>query len=89
VGSWLPVVQPLRLQRSQILARRQAFYGAAIYALGDTALGFGAAQGPRDRVEKCPIRDAYVERMACDYDGPHPLTVAWEPGNGATSEVFS
>ncbi len=63
------------------------FYGAAIRALGETALALGAAQGPRGRVEDHPIRDAYVDRVARDYDGSHPLTVAWDPGNGATCEV--
>jgi len=63
------------------------FYGAAIRALGDTALGLGAPAAPRGRVEERPIRDAYVDRVAQDYDGSHPLTVAWDPGNGATCEV--
>jgi phosphomannomutase len=63
------------------------FYGAAIRALGETALGLGAAKGPRGRIEQRPIRDAYVDRVAQDYDGSHPLTVAWDPGNGATCEV--
>jgi phosphomannomutase len=63
------------------------FYGAAIRALGDTALGLGAPAASRGRVEERPIRDAYVDRVAQDYDGSHPLTVAWDPGNGATCEV--
>ncbi len=63
------------------------FYGAAIRALGETALGLGAAQCPRGRIEERPIRDAYVDRVAQDYDGSHPLTVAWDPANGATCEV--
>ena len=63
------------------------FYGAAIRALGDTALGLGAPAASRGRIEERPIRDAYVDRVAQDYDGSHPLTVAWDPGNGATCEV--
>jgi phosphomannomutase len=63
------------------------FYGSAIRALGDTALGLGAPHGSRGRVEERPIRDAYVDRILRDYDGSHPLTVAWDPGNGATCEV--
>jgi phosphomannomutase len=63
------------------------FYGAAIRALGETAIGLGATKGPRGRIEERPIRDAYVDRVAQDYDGSHPLTVAWDPGNGATCEV--
>jgi len=63
------------------------FYGAAIRALGDTALGLGAPAASRGRVEERPIRDAYVDRVAQDYDGLRALTVAWDPGNGATCEV--
>ena len=63
------------------------FYGAAIRALGNTALGLGAPAASRGRIEERPIRDAYVDRVAQDYDGSRPLTVAWDPGNGATCEV--
>ena len=63
------------------------FYGAAIRALGNTALGLGAPVASRGRVEERPIRDAYVDRVSQDYDGSRALTVAWDPGNGATCEV--
>ncbi len=63
------------------------FYGAAIQALGEAALGLDAASGPRSHVENHAIRDAYIARLARDYRGSHPLTVAWDPGNGATGEV--
>ncbi|HUC71741.1 MAG TPA: phosphomannomutase/phosphoglucomutase [Stellaceae bacterium] len=65
----------------------KAFYGAAIRALADIALTLGAAQSTRGRVEVREIRDAYVERVARDYDGSRALTVAWDPGNGATGDV--
>jgi phosphomannomutase len=63
------------------------FYGAAIRALGETALGLGPSPAQRGRVEERPIRDAYVDRVSQDYDGSRALTVAWDPGNGATCEV--
>jgi phosphomannomutase len=65
----------------------RAFYGAAIAALAETALALGAPQAARGRVQDRNIRDAYIERLARDYDGARPLTVAWDPGNGATGEV--
>jgi len=65
----------------------KAFYGAAIRALADTALTLGAPQAARGRAEDRDIRDAYVERLARDYDGSRGLTVAWDPGNGATGEI--
>ena len=65
----------------------KAFYGEAIRALGETALGLADPQARRGRVEDHPIGDDYVARLARDYDGARPLTVAWDPGNGATGEV--
>jgi len=65
----------------------KAFYGAQIRALGETALGLGPPTAGRSDVEDHAIRDEYVRRVARDYDGKHPLTVAWDPGNGATGEV--
>jgi len=55
--------------------------------LGEIAFGFGAPNRSRGRVTKYAIRNDYVERLARDYDGARPLTVAWDVGNGATGEV--
>jgi phosphomannomutase len=63
------------------------FFGDAIHALGETALGLGDPQGRRGRVEDHAIRDAYIARLSRDYHGSRPLNVAWDPGNGATGEV--
>src|SRR6267378_5502554 len=66
----------------------KSFFGAAIQRLGDTALGLGAAAGrTRGRVQEHPIREEYIARVARDYNGGRPLTVAWDAGNGATGEV--
>src|SRR5216683_774868 len=66
----------------------KSFYGTAIQRLGDTALGLGAAAGrTRGRVQEHPIREEYIARVARDYNGHRPLTVAWDAGNGATGEV--
>ena len=64
------------------------FYGAAIRALADTALGLGhrrraARPGRGRRGSATPMST----RLARDYDGSRPLTVAWDPGNGATGEI--
>ena len=63
------------------------FYGAAIQRLGEIALGLGASHRPPGRITEHRIRGDYVERLARDYDGSGPLTVAWDVGNGATGEV--
>jgi phosphomannomutase len=64
------------------------FYGAAIQRLGETALALGTvSESTRGAVEERAIREEYVARLARDYVGDRPLTVAWDPGNGATGEV--
>ncbi len=65
------------------------FYAEAIQALGRTALALGAPAGPRGRVEEHVIADDYIARLARDFDAGTPLTVAWDPGNGATGEIVT
>jgi phosphomannomutase len=65
----------------------KSFFGAAIQELGKTAQRLGAPCANPGRVEQHAIRDAYVERLARDYHGDRPLTVAWDAGNGATGDV--
>ena len=63
------------------------FYGAAIQRLGEVALELGASRSPLGQIAEHPVRGEYVERLARDYNGSNPLTVAWDVGNGATGEV--
>ena len=63
------------------------FYGAAIQRLGELAIGLGVSQHAPGRITEHPIRGDYVDRLARDYNGTRPLTVAWDVGNGATGEV--
>jgi phosphomannomutase len=63
------------------------FYGAAIQRLGEVALDLGASRSPLGQIAEHPVRGEYVERLARDYNGSNPLTVAWDVGNGATGEV--
>src|SRR6516225_8275318 len=65
----------------------KSFYGAAIQRLGETALALGTPVAVPGRVTEHAISDDYVCRVARDYDGARPLTVAWDAGNGATGEV--
>jgi phosphomannomutase len=69
--------------------RRKPFYGADILELGEIALGLGDPHQVRGQVVEHPIRDDYIARVARDYDGTRPLTVAWDAGNGATGEIVS
>lgn len=63
------------------------FYGPAIQKLAETASALGPASEARGRVEDHPIVDDYTARVMRDYDGERPLTVAWDPGNGAAGEI--
>ena len=63
------------------------FYGAAIQRLGEIALSLGVSDRACGRVAERSIRNDYVARLARDYDGGRPMTVAWDAGNGATGEV--
>ncbi len=65
------------------------FYGGAIQKLGEMAVALGPPDQPPGRVALQPVFDAYVERLARDYDGVRGLSVAWDCGNGATGEVVS
>ncbi|HLY45576.1 MAG TPA: phosphomannomutase, partial [Stellaceae bacterium] len=65
------------------------FFGGQIQQLGQLALTLGPPQGRRGTIEQHSVFDAYVARLAIDYDGTKGLKVAWDCGNGATGEVVS
>ncbi|HWB52043.1 MAG TPA: phosphomannomutase/phosphoglucomutase [Stellaceae bacterium] len=65
------------------------FYAEAIQALGRAALALGPAAGARGRIEERAIAEEYVARLARDFDPGRPLSVAWDPGNGATGEIVA
>jgi phosphomannomutase len=65
------------------------FYAQAIQRLGAIAATLGPPAGPRGKVEEHSVFDDYVARMLRDYHGKKKLSVAWDPGNGATGEVVS
>jgi len=73
----------------KIVLGGKPFFGEAIQKLGAMALALGPAGAARGRVEEHSVFDAYVERLAQDYDGTRPLTVAWDCGNGATGDVVT
>src|ERR1700756_5315104 len=59
----------------------KSFYCAAIQKLGETARRLAPQIGKPARIEQHAIRDEYVARLARDYRGDRPLSVAWDPGN--------
>ena len=73
----------------KIVLGGKPFYGEAVQKLGPMALALGPATSPRGRIEEHRVFADYVERLARDYDGARPLSVAWDCGNGATGEVVA
>jgi phosphomannomutase len=71
----------------KLVLQGKPFYGDAIRRLGEIALGLGAPDRMRGGIEQRAVRNDYVARLAADYHGRRPLTVAWDVGNGATGEV--
>jgi phosphomannomutase len=71
----------------KLVLQGKPFYGAAIRRLGERALGLGTSGRARGPIAEHAVRDGYVARLAADYHGVRPLTVAWDIGNGATGEV--
>ncbi len=65
----------------------QAFYGAQIQELGALAASGDFVSGSGQFVDQ-PVMDPYVDRLARDFDTPKPLSIVWDPGNGATGEAI-
>ena len=64
-----------------------SFHGAQIQGLGRlvAAGDFVAGAG---HIDTQSVDEAYVARLARDYAGTKPLSVAWDNGNGAAGEVL-
>ena len=65
----------------------KSFYGEAIQKLGETARHLVPQDRQLGRIELHEVGDEYVTRLAHDYRDDRALSVAWDPGNGATGEV--
>jgi len=71
----------------KLVLRKKSFYGPEIQKLGKIAAA-GAFRNGKGTVTDHPVLDDYVARIAADYDGKRPLTIAWDAGNGATGEAL-
>jgi len=63
------------------------FFGDAIQNLGRIIAADDFASG-NGSVTDTPVADAYVARLLKDMDDGRPLSVAWDPGNGAAGQVI-
>ena len=64
-----------------------SFHGEDIAGLG-RIVARGAFESGRGTREDRSVLDAYVDRIALDYDGGRPLRVAWDAGNGSAGEAM-
>lgn len=67
--------------------RSGPFFAKQIQDLGPQAAAGDFVEG-KGSSEHVDVQDAYVERLAKDYDGVAGLTIAWDAGNGAAGEVL-
>ena len=64
-----------------------AVYGEQVQEIGRLAAAGDYAEGAGS-VSDAAVADAYVDRLARDYDGKRDLTVAWDAGNGAVGAIL-
>ena len=65
---------------------RDPVYGEAVQELGRIAAA-GDYETGNGTVTETDIQDAYVERLARDWNGKKNLKVVWDCGNGAAGEI--
>jgi len=68
--------------------RGAAFFGEDIQRLGRIAAEAAYATG-EGAVEDRDVRVAYADRLVEEYRGDGGLKIAWDPGNGAASEIVA
>ena len=78
---------PPRYNGFKFMAFGKAFYSADILALGAIAAAADYASG-KGSVRDQAVFDAYVARLAQDYDGKVPLAIGWDAGNGAAGPAM-
>ncbi len=64
------------------------FFGDDIRALADLAASgeFASGKGTADEID---LKEAYVERLAEEFQPTRMAPIAWDPGNGAACEVLN
>ncbi len=68
---------------------RQPFFGPGIQEIGIIAASAAWHQAAPGLLRQQPVFGDYVARLLRDAKPDRPLTIAWDPGNGAAGEVAS
>lgn len=71
----------------KMMIGKAPFFGSQILEIGKIAAAgdFATGEGSEETID---IQDAYVDRLAADYDGTRDLNVVWDNGNGAAGEIL-
>jgi phosphomannomutase len=77
---------PANYNGFKLMLGKKPFFGTDIARLGKIAAAGDFPAGRGTAVERA-VSDAYIARLLEGYRGTRPLSVAWDPGNGATAEV--
>ena len=73
----------------KMMLGKKPFFGRAITDLGEMAARGDVVAEATGRETREDVRAAYIARLLADYDGgARPLTVVWDPGNGAAGAVL-
>lgn len=71
----------------KLVLEGKPFFGADIQKLGRLARSGDFSSGGGMVINR-PVIKEYVKRLLRDFKGDRPLTVAWDPGNGAAGEAL-
>ena len=71
----------------KMIKRGKPFFGADIRGLGEICAAADYAEGA-GTIVKQPVLDAYVARLADDFDGERGFKVAWDAGNGSAGPAM-
>ncbi len=71
----------------KMMIGKRPVYGEMIKEIGRLSAAGDLEQG-QGTARTVDVREAYVERLLKDYQGPRDLKVAWDNGNGAGGEIL-
>jgi phosphomannomutase len=72
----------------KMLRGKKPFFGKDILRLGARAAAGEVLPEAKGSVTKKDVSDAYIARLAQDWDAEKPLSVIWDNGNGAAGDIL-
>jgi phosphomannomutase len=72
----------------KMLRGKKPFFGREILLLGARAAAGEVLPEAKGTVTQKDVSDAYIARLAQDWDAEKPLSVIWDNGNGAAGDIL-